>query len=114
MNNNLLKRYAVLWLDSQGQEVGAISEELGIAKSSVSRTIKLYAKTNEQDESTTTTQPVRRKTSKDFMINKTSGKGSTGVTIMTKEASEINDASKQRNSSRPDTASYIHKLDPSK
>jgi len=113
MNNNLLKRYAVLWLFSQGQKAVAISEELGIPKSSVTRIIKLYAKPQTQ-EKPTETQTVRRKTSKDFMINKTSGKGSAGVTIMTKEASEINDASKKNNSSRPDTSSYIHKLDPSK
>jgi len=112
MNNNLLKRYAVLWLCSHGEEAATISKELGIPKSSVTRIIKLYAKTPEQDKPTET-QTVRRKTSKDFMINKTSGKGSAGVTIMTKEASEINDASKKSNSSRPDTSSYIYKLNPS-
>ena len=112
MNNNLLKRYAVLWLRSQGAEAVAISEELGIPKSSVTRIIKLYSKASEQDKPTET-QTVRRKTSKDFMINKTAGKGSAGVTIMTKEASEINDASKKSNSSRPDTSSYIYKLNPS-
>lgn len=114
MNNNLFKRYSVLWLHSQNKSIDEISEELDIAKSSVKRTIKLYADSNEEQKDSSQVQSSR-KTSKDFMINQTAGKGTSGVTIMTRAASEMNDASKKSNNNQ-DTkfANCIYKLDPNK
>jgi len=119
MNNNLIKRYAILWLESQGNDIDKISEDLDIPKSSVKRIVKLYA---DQKEKVTTDSsevaevvPDKRKTAKDFMINQTSGKGSSGVTIMTKTASERSDAAK-KNMPTPQSkfANCIHKLDKNK
>lgn len=114
MNNNLLKRYSVLWLHSQNKSIDEISEELDIAKSSVKRTIKLYSEPDEEPKDSSKVQ-TSRKTSKDFMINQTAGKGTSGVTIMTRAASEMNDASKKSNNNQ-DTkfANCIYKLDPNK
>lgn len=116
MNNNLLKKYSVLWLHSQNKSIDEISEELDIAKSSVKRTVKLYAESNtETKETDNHAIQSSRKTSKDFMINQTAGKGTSGVTIMTRAASEMNDASKKSNNNQ-DTkfANCIYKLDPNK
>ena len=67
MNNNLLKRYSVLWLHSQNKSIDEISEELDIAKSSVKRTIKLYADSNEEKEDSSQVQSSR-KTSKEIYV----------------------------------------------
>ena len=49
------------------------------------------------------------------MINQTSGKGSSGVTIMTKTASERNDASKKNSQNKDQKFSNcIYKLDENK
>jgi uncharacterized protein (UPF0254 family) len=119
MNNNLIKRYAVLWLESQGKDIDKISEDLDIPKSGVKRIIKLYAdqKEKETTESSEVAEavPNKRKTAKDFMINETAGKGSSGVTIMTRTASEISDASKKSNSNNQSNISNcIYKLDENK
>ena len=119
MNNNLIKRYAVLWLESQGNEIDKISEDLDIPKSSVKRIIKLYV--DQKEKVTTDSSEVaevvsdKRKTAKDFMINQTSGKGSSGVTIMTKTASERNDAAKKNMPTQQSKfANCIYKLDKNK
>lgn len=121
MNNNLIKRYAVLWLNSQGDDIDTISESLDMPKASIKRIIKLYAGTTpekqpeKQEEKSNTTTSTTRKTAKDFMINQTSGKGSSGVTIMTKTASERNDASKKNTpTAQSRFTNCIHKLDENK
>tara|TARA_X000001382_G_scaffold112583_1_gene89904 strand:+ start:276 stop:635 length:360 start_codon:yes stop_codon:yes gene_type:complete len=119
MNNNLIKRYAILWLESQGNDIDKISEDLDIPKSSVKRIVKLYADQSKKEttEPSKTAEAVqdKRKTAKDFMINETAGKGSSGVTIMTKTASEISDASKKNNTNNQSKLSNcIYKLDENK
>lgn len=123
MNNNLIKRYAVLWLNSQGNDIDSISESLDMSKTSVKRIVKLYVdntsetqeKTQEKTEEKSSATASTRKTAKDFMINQTAGKGSSGVTIMTKVASERSDASKKNAlTEQSKFANCIHKLDENK
>ena len=124
MNNNLIKRYAVLWLNSQGNDLDTISESLDMSKASIKRIVKLYAdtapqkqeETEETEEKSSTTTTSSRQTAKDFMINQTSGKGSSGVTIMTKTASERNDASKKNSHNNKESkfSNCIYKLDENK
>tara|TARA_Y100000389_G_scaffold99806_1_gene96574 strand:- start:43114 stop:43476 length:363 start_codon:yes stop_codon:yes gene_type:complete len=120
MNNNLIKRYAVLWLNSQGDDMDTISESLDIPKASIKRIVKLYADTTpekqeEKQEEKSSSTASTRQTAKDFMINQTSGKGSSGVTIMTKTASERNDASKKNSQNKDQKFSNcIYKLDENK
>ena len=117
MNNNLIKRYAVLWLNSQGDDIDSISESLDIPKASIKRIIKLYADNTpeKQEEKSSTTASNTRQTAKDFMINQTSGKGSSGVTIMTTTASEQSDACKKNMpATQSKFANCIHKLDENK
>lgn len=94
--------YAILWLKSQGWELSEISKELGI--------------TDKQVNSVVLPQPIEsvnniRRTSKDFMINQTANK-TRGVSIMTKEASAMNDDLKKtttkNNNSRINNS--IHKI----
>jgi len=119
MNNNLIKRYAVLWLNSQGNDIDSISESLDMSKTSVKRIVKLYvdntSETQEKTEEKSSATASTRKTAKDFMINQTAGKGSSGVTIMTKVASERSDASKKNAlTEQSKFANCIHKLDENK
>lgn len=116
MNNNLIKRYAVLWLNSQGDDIDTISESLDMPKASIKRIVKLYADTtSEKQEEKSSSTTSTRQTAKDFMINQTSGKGSSGVTIMTKTASERNDASKKNSHNKEQKFSNcIYKLDENK
>lgn len=116
MNNNLIKRYAVLWLNSQGDDIDTISESLDMPKASIKRIVKLYADTTpEKQEEKSSSTASTRQTAKDFMINQTSGKGSSGVTIMTKTASERNDASKKNSRNKEQKFSNcIYKLDENK
>tara|TARA_Y100000385_G_scaffold246952_1_gene266623 strand:- start:1212 stop:1574 length:363 start_codon:yes stop_codon:yes gene_type:complete len=120
MNNNLIKRYAILWLESQGNDIDKISEDLDIPKSSVKRIVKLYADQNDKKEIIESSEVAeasqnKRKTAKDFMINETAGKGSSGVTIMTRTASEISDASKKNNTNdQSKLSNCIYKLDENK
>lgn len=74
------KKYAVLWLHSQGKESEYICKELSLSDAQVSEIIA----SNKPSETVAIT-------SKNLMITHTAGKKANHVAIMTKEASELND-----------------------
>lgn len=79
--------YAISWLHQQGKSSDFIAGELKLNVDQVNAEIeKSHSNTNSTIK--TGSEPVN------LMINKTSGKGNTGVAIMTKEASEKHDAMK--------------------
>jgi ribosomal protein L18E len=94
MNTKTVKEYAILWMHSQNKTTQEIAESLELPKAYVTKTINVHKTQTETSENDVITGVT--KTSKDFMINKTFGKNASGVTIMTKEASEHNDSSRSK------------------
>jgi len=89
---NKSQEYAILYLMSQGKTEQDIVNELKVSQESVKAFVEKNNKAQKKKDSKlkTTTSPARL-TSKDLMINTTSVKGNKSVSIMTKEASQIND-----------------------
>ncbi len=94
MNTKTVKEYAILWMHSQNKTTTEIAESLELPKAYITKTINIHKKQTENTENDAVAGVP--KTSKDFMINKTFGKNASGVTIMTKEASEHNDSSRSK------------------
>jgi predicted transcriptional regulator len=81
-------KYSILYLQSLGKSVKDIAKELNISQADVKSTIEQNTNKSES-KIKTTSAPVN---SKDLMITETSAKGTKSVAIMTKAASEVNDA----------------------
>lgn len=90
-NSDLTTKYSVLYLHTNGKSVAAIAKELELSQKEVKDIIKLETSEQKNDKIKTTSAPVN---SKDLMITQTSAKGTKSVAIMTKAASEVNDAFK--------------------
>ena len=95
--------YAIRWLHSQNVSNSKIADDLTLSEKDVLSILEKFSPSvNNEVESklkTTTSSmakgPPNSIKSKSLMINHTSGKKDNSVTIMTKEASEINDAVKK-------------------
>lgn len=86
--------YAINWLAQQNKSKEEIAEELKLSVDQVSKVLEKFNVTNQDGASVKTAQePVSR--SKGLMINTTMGKKTNTVSIMTKDASEYNDAVKK-------------------
>jgi hypothetical protein len=96
-NTSNSKKYAALWLNSQGKSPKEIAEELSMADESVE---KILAEAPPPPQNDTAVVPIN---SKNLMITHTSGKKSNTVAIMTREASELNDAKKKKIPDKPIT-----------
>lgn len=83
---NSSKKYAILWLNSQGKSDKDIATELSLNIDAVSKITSEIKPVENQDKSVS---PIN---SKNLMITHTAGKKTNTVAIMTKEASELNDA----------------------
>lgn len=103
---NQTQIYAIRWLNYEGKTVEFIATELDLTEKQVLNIIEKYSstKTAETDKVKTVTSSIK---SKDLMITKTAAKNHNSVAIMTKEASELNDAMKKN--PRPDTRSDAQK-----
>lgn len=82
-------QFAVLYLHNEGKTPQNISKTLGIELEKIE---EIVGETKKQNSIKTTTSKVN---SKDLMITATAGKGTKNVAIMTKAASEVNDAYKK-------------------
>jgi hypothetical protein len=105
-----LHQYSIYWLNSQGNTVDSIADELSLETKQVSRVLEKANVINSDNSIKTTSGPVAevsRLTSKDLMIRHTAAKKNNSVAIMTKEASEMNDNSKKTNSAHPNTDKNI-------
>ena len=83
------KKYAALWLNSQGKEASDIAKELTLSNAQVLDIIASSGPT----ETTAITN-------KSLMITHTAGKKANNVAIMTKEASELNDSKLKKMTSK--------------
>jgi predicted transcriptional regulator len=88
-------KYAISWLYSQGKTINYIAEELKLTEEQVSEYIEKNHPQTEGGQLSTTSSPVNIK-SKDLMIRHTRDKKNNTVSIMTREASEVNDHMKQK------------------
>lgn len=88
INNS--KKYAIMWLNSQGKSNDDIAKELSVSIEAVSKIISEIPQPQ--------TQPI---SSKNLMITHTAGKKNNTVAIMTKEASELNDAKSKNIQQKP-------------
>jgi hypothetical protein len=90
-----VQTYAVNWLSQEGKTPDEISEELKLTSDQVKKILEKNNKVNKDGSSIKTTQEPVVSKSKNMMINTTMGKQSKTVSIMTREASEYNDAIKK-------------------
>lgn len=88
---NKTQIYAIRWLNSASYSNEKIASELGLNIDQVSKALEKYSNASTEQQVPIKTQPVNN------IINKTAGKGIGGVTIMTKEASEMSDESYKKN-----------------
>jgi len=84
------EQFAVLHLHNEGKTPQHISKTLGVGLEQIE---KIVGETTKQNSIKTTTSKVN---SKDLMITATAGKGTKNVAIMTKAASEVNDAYRKK------------------
>lgn len=100
--------YAIQWLVNQNKNTVEISEELGLSEA----TVRTYIETN-NISSTPITNPLPIKSSpvssKDLMIRHTRDKQTNSVAIMTKEASEKNDANRPKFKNTKANTNHIFK-----
>ena len=85
MRRNKKQEYAILWLHAQNKKMGDIAEELNISIDKVDAAIRANKSPEESK------QAKKYSKSKDLMISQTSSKNTKNVSIMTGEASALND-----------------------
>ena len=85
--------YAIRWLAFEGFESNKIAEELKLPENDVIKTIEKHSRTKQDntDEKVRTTKSSAAGRSQNLMIRETSGKKLNSVSIMTGEASMMND-----------------------
>jgi len=91
MRLNKKQKYAINWLVSQKKEVQEIVKELKLQI----KIVENYINKTVTVEKEVTEEPATIK-SKDLMIRHTGNKNNNTVSIMTKEASELNDETKKK------------------
>lgn len=90
---NKTQQYAILYLLSQNKSIPEIISELKIPENLITKFMEKNTQTNPKKDLKVKSSKVR---SKDLMINTTSVKGNKSVSIMTREASQINDEFKKQ------------------
>jgi hypothetical protein len=83
---NKTQIYAINWLHGLNKSAEDIAEDLDLNLDQVTKALEKASSNQKSKNIKTGSEPAN------LMINKTAGKGNSGVTIMTKEASEKNDA----------------------
>jgi hypothetical protein len=103
---NKTQIYAIRWLHSQGKNNEQIADELDISNTQVNKTLEQNTSSKTDKESIKTAkEPASR--SQKLMIRETATKKTNNVSIMTKEASELNDQLKQQTAKHPLTEKAI-------
>ena len=97
MRLNKTQKYAIEHLLNTGKNHIEISKELSIPKEDVEKFIEKHQRATTDTNIPTTSAKV---TSKDMMITQTQNKKINNVAIMTREASEMNDAFKKISTSK--------------
>jgi len=89
---NKTQIYAIRWLHSQNMQSDKIASELDLNIEQVTKTIEKYGSDNTDNSIKSKSTPAKINN----MITETSGKKTNSVAIMTKEASEMHDASRSK------------------
>lgn len=106
---NKIQKYAILWLHSQGLDNDSISNETKLGKVQIKNTImEQESETTQAKGIKTKTSPVGNSKSKNLMITETSNRNK-NVSIMTKEASQLNDDLKKNMNSTPKSQKGIYR-----
>lgn len=98
MKLNKTQSYAIQYLLTQNKNAMEIATELKLPVDSVQKYIEKHQIASKDNNIPATTSKV---TASDLMIRHTRDKKTNSVAIMTKEASELADASKQKNTPKP-------------
>jgi hypothetical protein len=93
---NKAQIYAIRWLASENKGSADIASELSITEDQVIKTMEKYSKTQEDKNAIKTKKSSVASKSKELMIRHTSSKKNNNVSIMTKEASQLNDDIKKK------------------
>lgn len=101
------QQYAILWMVDNKKTDTEIIKELQISADQLTKFLEKHKKASESNKIPTTTSNSTR--AKDMMIRKTSGKNNSGVSIMTKEASQVGDAFHQSIPTSTRLDSIIHR-----
>jgi glycogen synthase len=102
--------YAIRWLDYDGLKSDKIAEELNLPENEVIKTIEKHSRTKKEEtnEKVRTTKSSAAGRSQNLMIRETSSKKINSVSIMTGEASMMNDELMKRVSAHnPNTEKNI-------
>ena len=110
MRLNKTQKYAINWLVSQDTEIKEIVKELKLQIACVQSYIDKHLKEQKASIKEHQNSEVAKITSKDLMIRHTSNKSNNTVAIMTKEASEINDSNRKKQSAKVRDTSHIFRM----
>lgn len=101
------EQYAILYMLEHNKNDSEIIKELKITQAVLDQFKEKHLTPN-QDNNVKTTKSNTSK-AKDLMITKTSEKKNSGVSIMTKEASQVGDAFRQNMQTKNRNESIIHR-----
>lgn len=88
--------YAILWLNSQNQQPEDIAKQLSLNLKQVTKVIEKNGKTSSGPSAIkTVSESAKKNKSKNLMITETRDKKTNNVSIMTREASSLNDELKK-------------------
>jgi len=105
MNKTLT--YAVLWLNNQGLDNSKIADELSLTEKQVKAVVdKSHIAEPQSNSIPTTSSPVGKIKPKDLMITESASR-TRSVSIMTQQASALNDELKKRAVPKPDNQNGI-------
>jgi hypothetical protein len=91
---NKTQTYAILWLNSQSYDSAYIEKELNVTNKQIETVLNKVKNTEPTNNIKTSSSPVGQSRSKNLMITESASR-TRSVAIMTKEASELNDALKK-------------------
>lgn len=93
--------YAVLWLNSHGKSVSDIVLDLSLTEKQVTSVLEKASRAGgEQANIKTAKSPATNSRSMNLMIRETAGKKNNTVSIMTSEASMVNDQMKNQSTNQ--------------
>lgn len=104
---NKTQEYAILWMVEQKKAETDIIKELKISQEDLTKFLEKHK--NPTETNNIPTKKTNTSKAKDLMIRKTSVKNNSGVSIMTKEASQVGDAFRQHVPQTNRLDSIIHR-----
>jgi hypothetical protein len=101
------EQYAIMYMLEHNKNDSEIIKELKISQAVLDKFKEKHLRPNNENNVKTTTSNTSK--AKDLMITKTSVKNNSGVSIMTKEASQVGDTFLQNMPTKNRNESVIHR-----